>query len=237
MHHLARLRVERAERLVHQHHVGAAHERARNRHALLHAARELVGVVVFVALEADPLDPAHRVLAPLLARHALNLQAVLGVLQHGEVREQRELLEHHRRLFAAKLQQLALVHLHHVHWLAVHLHQQLAGRGVDEAVDMADQRALAGAGEPHHHLDAARGHVDVDVSQAQHVAVHIAQLLLAHALAHRPEELVGRGAEDLVEMADRNAGGRGQLRSLFNHGPPPGDAAGACRRPATRGQR
>ena len=41
-----RERVERAERLVHEQHLRVVRERARDRHALLHAARELLGVGV-----------------------------------------------------------------------------------------------------------------------------------------------------------------------------------------------
>ena len=44
MHHLARLRVQRTEGLVHQQHLRAAHQRAGDRHALLHAARELAWI-------------------------------------------------------------------------------------------------------------------------------------------------------------------------------------------------
>ena len=43
---LARQRIERAERLVHQHHLGIARERAGEAHPLLHAAGELVDRMV-----------------------------------------------------------------------------------------------------------------------------------------------------------------------------------------------
>ena len=50
---LARERVERAERLVHQHHFGIARERAREADALLHAAGDLIDRSVRELLEAD----------------------------------------------------------------------------------------------------------------------------------------------------------------------------------------
>ena len=50
---LARERVERAERLVHQQDVGIVGEHARDRDALLHAARQLARVAVGEALEPD----------------------------------------------------------------------------------------------------------------------------------------------------------------------------------------
>ena len=49
-------RVDRAERLVHQQHVGLADQRARDADALLHAAGELIGIIVLVAVEPDQTD-------------------------------------------------------------------------------------------------------------------------------------------------------------------------------------
>jgi hypothetical protein len=43
--------------------------------------------------------------------------------------------------------------------------QDLARRRLDEAIDAADQRALAGAGWPDDRRDAFRGDCDVDVVQ------------------------------------------------------------------------
>ena len=53
---LAGERVERTKRLVHQQDVGVVGKHARDRHALLHAARELARIAVGEALEADQLD-------------------------------------------------------------------------------------------------------------------------------------------------------------------------------------
>ena len=62
LHVLLGLDVERSERLVEQHHVGLAHQRAGDGHPLLLAARELAGQRMLEAGEADlgqvPLDPA-----------------------------------------------------------------------------------------------------------------------------------------------------------------------------------
>ena len=58
---LARHRVERAERLVHQQELGIVGEHARDRDALLHAARELVRIGVGEALQADQLENASTV--------------------------------------------------------------------------------------------------------------------------------------------------------------------------------
>ena len=56
LHVAADQRVERAERLVEQQDLGVDGQRAGQADALLHAAGELVGVGVFVAVEADQLD-------------------------------------------------------------------------------------------------------------------------------------------------------------------------------------
>ena len=56
LHQPAGLRVERAERLVHQQDLGIEGERARDRGALLHAAGKLRGVAVLEAVQADQLD-------------------------------------------------------------------------------------------------------------------------------------------------------------------------------------
>ena len=61
LHHHPGLRVERAERLVHQDHVGAIHQRAGDRAALLHAAGQLAGKILLEAGEADrPRAPRRR---------------------------------------------------------------------------------------------------------------------------------------------------------------------------------
>ncbi len=51
IHALARERIERAERLVHQQHLGIARQRTADRGALLHATRQLVGIFILEAAE------------------------------------------------------------------------------------------------------------------------------------------------------------------------------------------
>jgi hypothetical protein len=66
----ARLRVDRGERLVHEHDVGVVRERARDRDALLHAAGQLVRVLVLDAVEVRERQEMPRGLVALGARHA-----------------------------------------------------------------------------------------------------------------------------------------------------------------------
>ena len=54
VHLLARQRIQRAERLVHQDQLGIVDEGARDRGALLHAAGQLLRILVLIAGEARP---------------------------------------------------------------------------------------------------------------------------------------------------------------------------------------
>ena len=88
--------VQRRERLVHQQHGRMHDQRARQAHALAHAAGELLRIGAFVAVEPDQIDGRQRPLVAFGRRDALRLQPDLDVLQHREPGEQREGLEHHR---------------------------------------------------------------------------------------------------------------------------------------------
>ncbi len=65
---LARLRVERAERLVAEQHGGVGRQRTGERRALTHARRELVRLRIGPPLEVDVGEPAVGALAPFLGR-------------------------------------------------------------------------------------------------------------------------------------------------------------------------
>ena len=92
----AGLRVERGERLVHQQHRRIHRQRAHQADALLHAAGELIGIVLLEAGEpdqleivADPLPDLRRAATP---RHR---QPERRVVVDGLPRQQAEMLEHH----------------------------------------------------------------------------------------------------------------------------------------------
>ena len=90
----AQARVEVGQRLVEQQHARPDDDRARERDALLLAARELAGKLLLVARQPDQLqDFADRArdLRIGLAAHA---QAVGDVLEHRKVRKKRVVLEH-----------------------------------------------------------------------------------------------------------------------------------------------
>ena len=100
-------RIERAERLVVEHHLGVGRERARHADALLHAARELIGELVRGVLEADERQHLVRALLPLALADALHLEAEGDVVDHAPVREQAEVLEDHRDRVPPQLPELA----------------------------------------------------------------------------------------------------------------------------------
>ena len=77
LHPHARERVERAERLVEQQHLGVVHQRPGQGDALGHAAGELVRVGVGERLEADEAEELVHLVA-LLAEHAAGDQAGSG---------------------------------------------------------------------------------------------------------------------------------------------------------------
>ena len=136
-----RLGVEVAGRLVGEQKRRVVDERAGDRDALLLAARELVGVVVDLRLQADQPEDLGHLAADLRARLADHLQRVGDVVVHGAVREQLEVLEHGPD---PAPQVGRAVGGHRVDVLAGDLDG--AGGGLDLADQHLDQRRLAAAG-------------------------------------------------------------------------------------------
>jgi hypothetical protein len=94
LHLLAQLQIERAKRLVEQQNTRAVDDRARQRHPLALATRELGRLATLIAGKThhfQRLVPAPRT---LLFGNAVHPQPVLDVLAHGHVREQRVVLKH-----------------------------------------------------------------------------------------------------------------------------------------------
>ena len=101
-------RIERGERLVEEPELRVDGERAGDADALLLAAGELARKIVLAALEADQLDHLARARLALRSSHALDLERKGDVAEHGEMRQQGEVLEHHAHLVPAELDQLAV---------------------------------------------------------------------------------------------------------------------------------
>src|SRR5260370_14271454 len=92
LHLLARQRVERAERLVHQQDLGVVDERTNYREALLHAAGELIGVTVAEIPEANKTKIVLYLLSPLAAEPTHH-RTEAGILHDAHPGKERWLLE------------------------------------------------------------------------------------------------------------------------------------------------
>jgi hypothetical protein len=107
--HLAdHLRVQRRGGLVEQHDDRVHRQRARDRHALLLAARQLAGELVLVRHQPDAVEHLQAARLGLVGAAAQHLDLRDGqVLGDRQVREQLEVLEHHADL-GAQLGQVGL---------------------------------------------------------------------------------------------------------------------------------
>jgi hypothetical protein len=91
-HLLAQRRIEAREGLVEEHQPGARRERPGERHPLLLAAREHVGIALGMTAHVDL---GEQLLGPLPARRgAQGPQAEGDVVEDAQVREQRKVLKH-----------------------------------------------------------------------------------------------------------------------------------------------
>ena len=158
------LGVEGGGGLVEEHDVGVHGQGAGDGHALLLAAGERARHGVGLLGETHAREQALGGGGGLLLAHELELhRGIHDVLAHAVVREEVELLEDHAHVLA----NLVDVCLGARDGLAVD--EDLAGGGLLEAVDAAQERGLAGAGRSDHADDLAG--VDVDVDAAQDVVL------------------------------------------------------------------
>src|SRR5689334_12922533 len=95
LHERACLIVERTEGFIEQHDFWIIGEHPGNGSALLHATRELPGIMAFEAREADTDAPFLSDLPSLYLRHAALAQAEGNVVDHRQPWEQGVRLEHH----------------------------------------------------------------------------------------------------------------------------------------------
>ncbi len=132
LHPPAGLRVEGAEGLVHEDDLGPVDEGTGDRHPLLHAAREVLGVAVGELRQTHRLEVLVRALPALRRGHPLEPQAVLQVVADGEPAEGGVGLEDHAAVAADVRHRLAV-------------EEDLARGGRQEAGDGLQDRRLAAA--------------------------------------------------------------------------------------------
>src|SRR5450830_808752 len=159
-HLLDHFRIERAGRLVEQHHFRAHAQCARDRDPLLLAAGELRRIFLGLLQNAHAREVLHRQLFGLRLWHLAHPdRRQRAVLENREMRKQIELLKHHADLAAHLVD-------------ALEIGGQLDAIDDDAAllvpfdgVDAADQRGLAAARWPADHDALAAPHRHIDVAQ------------------------------------------------------------------------
>ena len=133
--------IEGGERLVEKPDVRVGGERAGDADALLLAAGELVRQIAFTALEPDESGHLAGAGLALLARNALDLERKGDIVEHGEMRQEREVLKHHAHLVTAEFDQLLPRSIEQV----AAGENDFAGGRLDQAREASHQRRLAGA--------------------------------------------------------------------------------------------
>ena len=97
---------------------------------------------------------------------------------------------------AAEFAQVVFAHLADVDTVV----EDFADGRLDQPVDVADERRLAGAGEAHDDGDGTGRHVDADVLQTEHMPVRFVELGLAHAVFDLLDIVASAAAKNLVEV-------------------------------------
>jgi hypothetical protein len=133
--------VERGGRLVADQDRRIAAERARDRDALLLAARQVGGQLVHARAEADPLEQLPGLGVGVAGARVLHPDRDRDVLDRGQRWEQVEALEHEAEVAGAQRGQLALAEPGDV----LALEPDLAGGRREQQAEDRDQRGLARA--------------------------------------------------------------------------------------------
>ena len=150
---------------VAEQHFGVAGEGAGDGDALALTAGQLRGVCFRLAFQPDNFQQLLHTGVDFRARHADALHRVRDVLRDRLLHEQVELLENHANL-AAHLAKLLLAHVRHV----LPVNEDFALRGRVEAVDAADEGALACARETDDAENIALANLQADVVQRDDLA-------------------------------------------------------------------
>ena len=212
LHLAADQRVERRKRLVEEPDLGLGRQAAGNAHPLLLAARQFTRVEMLATAKADQVD--HLAGAGLAGGpvHALDAEREGDVFQHVEVRQKREVLEHHAHAMAAQLDQLGVRNRQQV--LALEL--DLAEGRLDQPRHAAHQRGLAGAREPHDDEDLAFADLQVDRARGADKAC-LLQVCGACLAVAALDEIFGVRTEQLPDIAAGELYGPGVRRGHAPH--------------------
>ena len=150
---------------------------------------------------------------------ALEFEAEGDVVDQAAVRQEPEVLEHHRHLVAAHVEQLLVVGLGDVDAADA----DRARRGFDQPGEAAHQGALAAARQAHDDEHLALGDVEVDLAHRDDAAGAGLEFVAGQVGLGRPDDALGPVAVDLPQAA--------HLDHRIRHTRPPGLAMRRERRP------
>ena len=156
LHGFAQLAVERAERFVEQQELWTDRERARDRNALLLAAREHPHRALGEVPHVNEVEEAGHRRPDVLARGASRGKPEGDVFRDGEVGKERVVLKHHAHVAAVRRTRRDV--------LTVEPHR--AGVGRKQARHDAQQRGLAATGRPEQRDELAA--LDAEVDAVEH---------------------------------------------------------------------
>ena len=139
-----------------------ARQRPGQADALLHAAGQLLRPGLAPFRQLHQLELPLRRGDPLVAREAAELEAERDIVDHVEVRQQGEILEHHADLLGLSLR-MARCDLRPD---VLALDEDAAGGRLDQPVDVPDEGGFAAAGQAHDAEDLAWLDGEADVMDA-----------------------------------------------------------------------
>jgi hypothetical protein len=175
---VAQLGVKIGQRLIQEEQLGAAHQRAADREALLLAAGQRVRLARERVADAEHFGDFGHARADLAGAHPLLAQGIGKIVEGREVRVERERLENHGH--AAPL---------HGRMRDVLAREPYGARvRTLEAGDAAQSRGLTGGARAEDHEELAGGDIQVDATERLHVAEAFGQpanLQLGHLRARR----------------------------------------------------
>ena len=170
----AQLRVEVGEGLVHEAHGRLRHDGARQRHALLLAARELRGLTIKQRFQAEKTRRPRQPVVPLRAGNLPHPEAKDDVLGDTQMRKQRIALKDHGD---APLRGRQRRHV-------APADQDAAGAGDIEPRDQAQGRGLAATGGAEQGEELACGHAEAGVRHGRGLAPELGDVIDENTFRH-----------------------------------------------------
>ena len=172
LHILAQPKIQRAQRLVQQQHLGTVHQRPGNGHTLLLSAGKLVDAASFKALQGHHFQHFRHTLLHLVLRHLGDAQAEGHVLKHVQMGKQGVFLEHRVDL---PLMRRNVIDPHTVKG-------HITGSGRSKPADDPQRCGLAAAAGPKQCEEFGIVNVKIDVVENQLVVKRHAEIPQANQL-------------------------------------------------------